>query len=70
RFIRIGRSTSKPFAVALGPSDYSDEARWRAVSAARDRLAEARIALFPSVERAVRALARFAAYWEQRMPDR
>ena len=70
RFIRIGRSTSKPFAVALGPSDYSDEPRWRAVSAARDRLAAAKIALFPSVERAVRALARFAAYWEQRTPYR
>ena len=66
RFIQIGAKTQKPFAVVLGPSDYSDEAHWRLVSAARERLVEAKIALFPSVERAVRALARFTRYWERR----
>ena len=35
------QSTKKPFAVALGPSDYSDEARWRLISDARDRLVAA-----------------------------
>jgi acyl-CoA synthetase (NDP forming) len=60
RFIKVGSQTQKPFAVALAPSDYSDEERWRTISALRDRLVEARIATFPSVERAVRALARVA----------
>ena len=66
RFIQIGTKTQKPFAVVLGPSDYSDESHWRLVSVARERLVEAKIALFPSVERAVRTLARMAAYWEGR----
>jgi acyl-CoA synthetase (NDP forming) len=66
RFIRVARKTQKPFAVALGPSDYPDEARWRLVSDARERLVGAGLAVFPSVERAVRALAAFAGYWARR----
>jgi acyl-CoA synthetase (NDP forming) len=65
RFVKVAQATKKPFAVALGPSDYSDEARWRLISEARDRLVEAKVALFPSVERAVRALAAFARYWRR-----
>ena len=41
----------------------ADEARWRLVSEARERLVEAGVAVFPSVERAVRTLAAFAGYW-------
>lgn len=66
RFIKIASSTKKPYAVALGPSDYSDEARWRLVSDARDKLVASQVAVFPSVERAVRALASFAGYWLRR----
>lgn len=66
RFIEVGRRSEKPFAVVLGPSDYSEEPRWRLVSEARERLASAGLALFPSVERAVRALARAVAFWEKR----
>jgi acyl-CoA synthetase (NDP forming) len=68
RFIEIAGKTSKPFAVVIAPSDYPDEARWRTVSRARDRLAEAGVALFPSVERAVRTLARCAGYWRSHAP--
>jgi len=46
--------------VVLGPSDYGDEDRWRFISEARERLVEAGVAVFPSVERAVRTLARLA----------
>ncbi len=67
RFAKIAQATKKPFAVALGPSDYSDEARWRLISEARDRLVEAKVAVFPSVERAVRALAAFSGYWRKRL---
>ncbi len=66
RFIKVAQKTQKPFAVALGPSDYSDEARWRLVSDARERLVGAGLAVFPSVERAVGALAAFASYWARR----
>lgn len=66
RFAKIAQATKKPFAVALGPSDYSDEARWKLISEARDRLVAANVALFPSVERAVRALAAFSGYWRRK----
>ena len=66
RFIKVASATRKPFAVALGPSDYPDEERWRMVSEVRDRLADAGVATFPSVERAVRALAAYAAHWRRR----
>jgi acyl-CoA synthetase (NDP forming) len=66
RFIKIAEKTQKPYAVALGPSDYSDEERWRLVSEMRDKLVVAKVAVFPSVERAVRALASFASYWTRR----
>ena len=66
RFAEIGGRTRKPLAAVIGPSDYSDERLWRLVSEARDKLVEAELAVFPSVERAVRTLARFAEYWERR----
>jgi acyl-CoA synthetase (NDP forming) len=66
RFVQVGRRTRKPFAVVLGPADYGDEKLWRLVSGARERLVAANLALFPSVERAVRAFARFVRYWEGR----
>lgn len=68
RFGGIAAKTVKPYAVALGPSDYSDEARWKLISDTRDQLVGAGVALFPSVERAVRALAAFAGYWRAREP--
>jgi len=63
RFIEVAAKTQKPFAVVLGPSDYADEDRWRVVSKAREQLVAAGVAVFPSVERAVRTLARLAGYW-------
>lgn len=66
RFIQVAAKTKKPFAVVLGPSDYGDEERWRIVNEARERLVGAGVAVFPSVERAVRTLARLAAYWKRR----
>lgn len=66
RFIDVAAKTAKPFAVVLGPSDYPDEERRRLVSQARERLVEAGVAIFPSVERAVRALGRLAGYREAR----
>ena len=70
RFVQVGERTGKPFAAVIGPADYADERLWRLVSEAREKLVRAELALFPSVERAVRALTRFVAYWETRpQPD-
>ena len=66
RFVKVAGTTNKPYAVALGSSDYSEEERWRLISDVRDRLVSAGVATFPSVERAVRALAAFSAYWRRR----
>jgi acyl-CoA synthetase (NDP forming) len=66
RFIGVGGRTKKPFAVVLGPSDYPQEDRWHLVSAMRERLTGAGLALYPSVERAVRALAAYEKYWKRR----
>lgn len=66
RFVEVAGETAKPFAVVLGPSDYPDEERWSIASAAREKLAQAGVALYPSVERAVRTLARLARYWGER----
>ena len=65
RFVKIAGETKKPYAVALGPSDYSDEERWRTISDMRERLVNGSVAVFPSVERAVRALAMHAGYWDR-----
>ena len=70
RFVQVGARTRKPLAVVLGPADYADEGLWRTVSGAREKLTGAGLALFPSVERAVRALARLSRYWERRPQPR
>jgi acyl-CoA synthetase (NDP forming) len=66
RFAGIGQASAKPLAFVLGPADSPDEARWRAVEGARSVLVDARQAVFPTVERAAFALARWAQYWEGR----
>jgi acyl-CoA synthetase (NDP forming) len=66
RFIRVGAGTRKPFAAVLGPADYSDESRSRLVSETRETLVRAGLAVFPSVERAVRALAALSRFRQSR----
>jgi acyl-CoA synthetase (NDP forming) len=61
RFAAIGKSAQKPMAFVLGPADSPDESKWRAVESARQRLIEARLAVYPSVDRAATALARYVA---------
>lgn len=66
RFVRIGLKSPKPVAFVLGPADSPDEAKWRAVEGARGRLTDARLAVYPSVDRAARALSRLASHAENR----
>jgi acyl-CoA synthetase (NDP forming) len=59
RFAAIGVKSRKPVAFVLGPADSFDETKWRAVSGGQQRLADARLAVYPSVDRAAHAVARF-----------
>jgi acyl-CoA synthetase (NDP forming) len=61
RFASIGARAEKPLAFVLGPADSPEESKWRAVEAARQRLIDARLAVYPSVDRAANALARYLA---------
>jgi acyl-CoA synthetase (NDP forming) len=58
RFAEIGRRSTKPLVFVLGEADSTDELKWRAVSGGKQRLTDARLAVYPSVDRAARALAR------------
>jgi acyl-CoA synthetase (NDP forming) len=68
RFVEIGVATAKPFAVVMGPADYAEEWRRRTITEARERVRAANLAIFPSVERAMRAISRFVSYWDSRTP--
>ncbi len=58
RFADIGVKAKKPLAFVLGPSDSADETKWRAVEAGKQRLTDARLAVYPSVDRAAHAVSR------------
>lgn len=62
RFAAIGARAAKPMAFVLGPADSPDETKWRAVEGGKQRLTDARLAVYPSVDRAAAAVARFTRY--------
>ncbi|MBF6599822.1 MAG: CoA-binding protein [Dehalococcoidia bacterium] len=62
RFAEIGERAEKPIAFVLGVADSPDETKWRAVEGGRQRLTDARLAVYPSVDRAARAMARYIAH--------
>jgi acyl-CoA synthetase (NDP forming) len=62
RFAAIGERARKPLAFVLGPADSPDETKWRAVEGGRQRLTDARLAVYPSVDRAAHAIARYVAH--------
>jgi acyl-CoA synthetase (NDP forming) len=66
RFVEVASSSRKPLAFVLGPADSPEEWRWRAIEGARQRLAAARLAVYPTIERAAWALSRWLAYLEER----
>ncbi|MBI5289783.1 MAG: hypothetical protein HY873_12500, partial [Chloroflexi bacterium] len=59
RFVEIGRRSQKPLAFVLGEADSTEELKWRAVSSGKQFLTEAQLAVYPTVDRAARSLARF-----------
>jgi len=66
RFVEVASRCEKPLAFVLGPADSPDEGRWRAVEGARQRLAAARLAVFPTIERAAWALGRWLTCRQER----
>jgi acyl-CoA synthetase (NDP forming) len=66
RFAEIANGIDKPVAVVIGHADQPEEWRWRAISDARRIVAEAGIAVYPSVFRAAWALGQFTRYWAKR----
>jgi len=66
RFLEIGQGTGKPLAVVVNPADYDEEWQWRLMQEVRRQLVEGGMAVFPSVDRAIAALARFLRFWEER----
>ena len=65
RFAAIGEKSSKPLAFVLGPADSPDETRWRAVEGGRQRLTDARLAVYPSVDRAAHAVSAFLRRYDE-----
>jgi acetyltransferase len=65
RFVEVASRCKKPLAFVLGPADSPEEWRWRAVEGARQRLAAARLAVYPTIERAAWALSRWLAHVEE-----
>jgi acyl-CoA synthetase (NDP forming) len=65
RFVEVASRCEKPLAFVLGPADSPDEGRWRAVEATRQRLVQARLAVYPTIERAASALSRWLTYWQE-----
>jgi hypothetical protein len=66
RFAAIGVKVRKPLAFVLGPADSPDETKWRAVEGGRQRLTDARLAVYPSVDRAAAAVSRYVAHRSMR----
>ncbi len=66
RIADIGKKTAKPMAFVLGPADSPDETKWRAVEGGRQRLTDARLAVYQSVDRAASAIARYVQHHESR----
>ena len=64
-FAAIGEKSSKPLAFVLGPADSPDETRWRAVEGGRQRLTDARLAVYPSVDRAAHAVSAFLRRYDE-----
>jgi acyl-CoA synthetase (NDP forming) len=66
RFAEIGRDVSKPLAVVLGLPDSPEEPRWRTIVQAQQTLVGAGLAVYPSIDRAARAVNRFVRYCRER----
>ena len=63
---RLGTDNGKALAVIIDDPELRDEARLRAAIAARDVFGQAGVAVYPTVERAVRSMGAYVRYLEER----
>lgn len=66
RFIEVAGTTTKPLALVLGAANSPEERRWRVVTEMQQRLVDAGLAVYPSIERAAVAVAHFVRYHQER----
>lgn len=66
RLKRLAKGHGKAAMLVMGDPESRDERRWKAAMQARWELTEAGIALYPEIERAVRAMGRYVDHMIQR----
>ncbi len=65
RLKRLGKGHGKATMLVMGDPESRDERRWKAAMQARWELTEAGVALYPEIERAVRAMGRYVDHMIQ-----
>lgn len=63
---RLGRDNGKALVLVIEEPEAREEARVKAVLEARDQLAAAGLAVYPDIERGIRAMGRYISYEMQR----
>ena len=66
RMKRLGTANGKALMMMVEDPESRDESRLRGVLAARDQMAAAGIAVYPSIERATQIMGRYVRYEAQR----
>jgi len=61
-YVELSRGSGKPVAVVLGASDSTESWRWGVVAELQDRCRRARLPVYPSFQRAARALGHFVRH--------
>jgi acetyltransferase len=67
---RLGSDNGKPLVLVIEEPEAREEARIKAVLEARDALAAAGLAVYPDIERGIRAMGRYISYEMQRRSER
>lgn len=66
RLKRLGTESGKATMLVIGDPESRDERRWKMALQVRWELAEAGVAIYPDIERAVRAMGRYVDYFAER----
>lgn len=63
---KMAKESGKAAMLVMGEPEFRDERRWKAAMDARAALASAGVAIYPDIERAVRAMGRYVKYTSER----
>jgi len=61
-FLEVRKATEKPMALILRPADHIEEWKWQGTMEVQQHCVREGAAIFPSVDRAAKALGNFANY--------